>query len=67
MLTVRPNVIYHDEEFEEPPYQYVPANDIGIPASKFFNQRRLLIAKLNRKFSREFAGTKHVLVSGRAG
>ncbi|CAG9774075.1 unnamed protein product [Ceutorhynchus assimilis] len=31
VLSVRPNVLYQDEEFEEPPYQYVPANDVGTP------------------------------------
>ncbi|KAL1494525.1 hypothetical protein ABEB36_010109 [Hypothenemus hampei] len=32
VLTVRPNFLYQDEEYEEPPYQYVPANDVGIPS-----------------------------------
>ncbi|XP_066253598.1 tyrosine-protein phosphatase non-receptor type 4 isoform X2 [Euwallacea similis] len=32
VLLVRPNAIYQDEEFEEPPYQYVPANDVGVPS-----------------------------------
>lgn len=36
VLLVRPNAVYQDEEYEEPPYQYVPANDVGVPSGKFF-------------------------------
>lgn len=32
VLLVRPNAVYQDEEYEEPPYQYVPANDVGVPS-----------------------------------
>jgi len=35
VLLVRPNAVYQDEEYEEPPYQYVPANDVGVPSGKF--------------------------------
>lgn len=45
VLTVRPNVLYQGvEEYEEPPYQYVPANDVGIPSGNFLEQSMYLLA-----------------------
>ncbi|XP_019759985.1 tyrosine-protein phosphatase non-receptor type 4 isoform X3 [Dendroctonus ponderosae] len=45
VLTVRPNVLYQDEEYEEPPYQYVPANDVGAPlVGNLLEQSMLFLA-----------------------
>ncbi|XP_050294337.1 tyrosine-protein phosphatase non-receptor type 4 isoform X2 [Anthonomus grandis grandis] len=44
VLTTRPNVGYQDEEYEEPPYQYVPANDVGLPSGNLLEQSMYLLA-----------------------
>ncbi|XP_060523281.1 tyrosine-protein phosphatase non-receptor type 4 isoform X2 [Cylas formicarius] len=45
VLTVRPNVLYQSlEEYEEPPYQYVPATDNGAPSGNALQQSMYLLA-----------------------
>lgn len=45
VLTVRPNVLYHGaEEFEEPPFQYVPVNDVEPTIGSLLEQSMYFLA-----------------------